>query len=496
MKKLLLGTAVALCLNLPVYAGQFNNSDQYMNPFEEDTTTSTETTVVEKKTSTKLQEDKEKGEVLPVKLKADHAEYDSTSGEFVASGNVVVSQGVETIKTTHAHGNLKTGDLWLEQGGTIINPENTLNGAWAHYNFNTKTGEIKEITGHGVKDVYHAPHATITPDKLVVDQGGTMSRCPSVKHPPCLSITAATFEVYPKEKIVARDVKVFIRGKHIYSRDLWVNYLDGGKTKIMPRFGYKDSDNGAFVKLEVEQPIGEKTMVGVDLAEYSKVGFKPVYSVDHNERNFSVRYSTGWEEDDDIWYKKQNNWIVRYKPHHIVDGLPISYSGFFEYGLWKNDKTKVSSWHKEYAIYLNHDPIHLFNSQDTTLNLTMGKKWVNESVTNNTNSTDMYYATLSQKLSPKWNTWVGYYREKLTSSLFDINQPDMARELRNGITFKPDDKNSFTIINRYDLEKHNQYETDYRWRHTFCCWAIELTYEKEQLNKDSKFKFEYYFFNL
>lgn len=52
----------------------------------------------------------------------------------------------------------------------------------------------------------------------------------------------------------------------------------------------------------------------------------------------------------------------------------------------------------------------------------------------------MYYATLGQKLAPKWDTWVGYYREDIISNLYDYGQPDMGRELRNGLSFKLDDK--------------------------------------------------------
>lgn len=499
MKKTFLATALALGLCVPAYAAQYTNSDsdRYSAPaFEDEAETSTVNKSVPHKKS-KKEVEKEAQQALPIHLTADHAEYDSVSGDFHASGNVIVTQGTDKLLTTYATGNMKTGDVWLEQGADVLQPENKMHGKWAHYNFNTKTGEIKEISGTGVKDIYNAPHATIYPDKLVVDEGGTMARCPAVKHPPCLSVKAKTFEIYPKEKMVAHDVQVFIRGKHVYSRDLWVNnFNDDSKTKIMPRIGYDGSDNGAYVKLEISQPVSEKTMINIDLPKYSKAGFKPVYGVDHNERNFSINYFTGWDEDDDVWYKKENNWRFNYKNHHIVDGLPLSYSGYFEYGLWKRETGGYSSWHKEYAVYLNHDPIYLFNSKNTVLNLTVGKKWVNESQTGETRSTDMYYATLGQRLTPKWRTWVGYYREDQTSDLFDIGQPDMAQELRNGVTFSPDSKNAFSIINRYDVSKGNQYETDYRWLHKFCCWALELTYEKKQYEDDNSFKIHYYFYNL
>ena len=492
MKKILLAATVAASLCVPAYANYSNSGDSVYNAPEYDSVVS-EAQVVEP-----TEKEKNMDNPLPINFTGDKAEYDSVSGDFYLSGNVVITQGREVLKTNYAQGNMKTGDVWLEQGGTIIEPGSTLSGKWAYYNFNTKTGEIKEVHGTGDKDWYTAPHATIHPDKMVMDEGGTMSRCPAVNHVPCLSVTAKTFEIYPKQKMVAKDVKVFVKGKHIYSKDVWVRDLTKtNKTRIVPRIGYDGSDNGAFIKIDAEWNFGEKTKLNVDLPYYTKADFKPMVELEHDERNFSLTYKTGWEEDDDDWYKKQNNWKFEYKPHHFIDGLPLAYSGYFEYGLWKNDNTGRNSWHKEYAAFLRHDPIYLFGSKNTVLDLTVGKKWVHESFTEDTNATDLYYAVLSQKVASKWSTWVGWYREDITTTLFDIGQPDMDQELRNGIRYKADDKNTFTVVNRYDLDNNTQYETNYRWLHRFCCWALELEYEKEHHgDHDDSLKLYYYFYNL
>lgn len=492
MKKMLLAATLAASMCVPAYANYSNSGDGVYNAPEYDSAVSA-TRVVEP-----TEKEKNMDKPLPINFTGDKAEYDSVSGDFYLQGNVVITQGREILKTTYAQGNMKTGDVWLEQGGTIIEPGSTLSGKWAYYNFNTKTGEIKEVHGTGDKDWYSAPHATIHPDKMVMDEGGTMSRCPAVNHVPCLSVTAKTFEIYPKQKMVAKDVKVYVKGKHIYSKDIWVRDLtETNKTRIIPRIGYDGSDNGAFIKIDAEWNFGEKTKLNVDLPYYTKADFKPMVELEHDERNFSLTYKTGWEEDDDDWYKKQNNWKFEYKPHHFIDGLPLSYSGYFEYGLWKNDNTGRKSWHKEYAAFLRHDPIYLFGSKNTVLDLTVGKKWVHESYTDDTNATDLYYAVLSQKIASKWSTWVGWYREDITTTLFDIGQPDMDQELRNGLRYKADDKNIFTVVNRYDLDNSTQYETNYRWLHRFCCWALEFEYEKEHHgDHDDSFKVYYYFYNL
>lgn len=156
-------------------------------------------------------------------------------------------------------------------------------------------------------------------------------------------------------------------------------------------------------------------------------GYKPMYGINHDERNFNIKFQDGWDEEDDEWIRKERDIGLYYKNHRLIDNLPLTYSAYITHGLWRNEKSSIKSWHTEYAAYLNHDRIYLFNSKNTFLDLTVGKKWVTESYTDETKSTMMYYATLGQKLAPKWDTWVGYYREDITSNLYDYGQPDMGR---------------------------------------------------------------------
>ena len=100
---------------------------------------------------------------------------------------------------------------------------------------------------------------------------------------------------------------------------------------------------------------------------------------------------------------------------------------------------------------------------------------------------------MNQRLAPKWNTWVGYYREDFTTDLFTYDQPDMPIELRNGLQYQFDKKNAFAIINRYDLDSNNQYETIYRWTHKMCCWQFILEYTNEHYKNDHSIELKYEF---
>lgn len=488
MNKTFIAAALALGMSLPVSAAQYTNTngENFGSPVSVD----------EPNPALPHRENQDEQKAVPIIVTGENAVYDTVSGDFHAEGNIKVSQGTQDIYTSHVKGNMKSGDIWLLKGGTLLEGKATVTASWAYYNFNSKTGELKQMSGKNQKDYFEAPHADIYPDKMILDEGGSATRCPSVKHPRCLEIKAKTFEIYPGEKMIARDVKVFVRGKHIYSRDYWENNLsDKSKERILPHIGFKDSDKGTYINVSYERPLGDKDTVYTDVNYYSKAGYKPVYGLRHDERNFKVTYENGWYEQDDEWVKKENNIRFDYKNHHISRKLPLSYSAYVERGLWKNDDTGVKSWHTDYGAFLNHDRIYLFDSKKTSLDLTMGKKWTHESKTSNTESTMVYYATLAQKISPKWNTWVGYYRENFTTKLFNYDQPDMEIELRNGLQYNMDDNNTFTIVNRYDLDMKRNYETVYSWIHKFCCWQLSLIYKHEQANNDNSFEIKYDFVN-
>lgn len=453
---------------------------------------------------------------LPVQLTGDHIELENESGDFVATGKVRISQGAETLLTSYAFGNMKSGDVYLLEGGTVLEPGNRTEAKWVHYNYNNKTGELKEIKGRGNKDLFKAPHALIMPDKILADQGGFSTRCTAQKHTPCMHIEAKTLEFYPQEKMVAHNVKCFIKGKHIYSRKLWINEFDGERKSIItPRIGWDGKDNGWFFKVEYENNLTAKDKIKADIYQYSRSGYKPQYKYQHYEKNWDFSYMNSWEEDSDNWYHKENDFKLSYKPHHLIKGIPLTISGDFEYGLWsqwnaRDNKTKIlkrnglnvgtKSWHREYKYYINHDPIKIFGP-DTTLHLTYGRKWVHESASGENRITNMYYQTLRQKLGRNINLWISNLREKKKDSMFDLGQPDMEREFRIGMQYKAGANDTLSVVNRYDYGKNKQYETIYTWYHRFCCWALQLSYEKnwhayEYGKKDSHdVKVQFFFYN-
>jgi len=489
-KQILLAGVLTFSVASTSFAASYYNgsdiSDRQGPDFEIEETLPVEKTSVAASKKAK----NEQKQVLPIVLYGDNVLYHKDTGDFSATGNVRVLQGQQTLYTTKVEGNLQTGDVFLHSGGRLTEPDAQMTGEWLRYNFNNKTGEIKKIAGTSGKDIFKANHATITPDVIILDEGGQTTRCPAVIHDPCVLITAKKVEIYPKEKIIAHDVKIYIKGKHVYSRDVWVNKMDGKQTQsIAPRLSYSE-DDGLKLKFHYEYNLSEELSAVGDFNYTDKNGYRPTYGINYDTKDYYAKLQDGWSEDsDDHWIKKQSDFTVGLKNKRISDGLPLTYGAYYNHGLWKEDDIK--SWHTEYGINFNHDRIYFDNQKSFFLDLGIGAKQKKESYDESTTNTMTYNASLGKKFDERWNTWASYYWEKSKEDLFQYNRPDMQEELQNGLTYNFDKNNSLTFVNRYDLGNGGVYEQDWRYRHNFCCWQIEIEYRDKKAEGDKSWHIKY-----
>ncbi len=474
---------------------------------------------------------------LPLIIQGNDAQYSSESGDFIIEGNVTLEQGTTKMYSSKAVGNEKTGDIWLLEGGTLQEPTNTVYSRWAHYNYNKETGELLHIKGasrspgNNTKfDYYEAPHGIIENGMMIIDQGGMTTRCPALRHPSCLSVKAKTITIIPNDRIIARKVHVFIKGKHVYSRDIWINDLQKDSNPISPHVGW-DDERGWYASLKYRRPIGNPllrnpTTFYMEQTYYSKSKYKPFYGIRHDEKDFYVRVNRGYiyDSDDDQydegrWLYKKVDWGLFLKPHRIAKGLPLSVDGYITHGLWKYTTRKWESWHTEKAVYLRHDRFYPLGGQKLYMDLMVGRKWVVESYGNfrkwdrairqyrrygNDLSTNIYHGTIGYSFSDKWNIWTTYHNEHKTSRVFSKGQPSFSKDWRIGISWKPDKHNTFTIVNRRNLDSgrkdsslrtHGNYTTTFSWFHRFCCEVLSVSYQKKHYNGENKWTVKFEFLN-
>ena len=486
------------------YVPNFTVVDATGNPYPNDQTTVPETQTTAQtakkttKKTTKNLKAKDKGgsvnvaqSTLPIILYGDNIIYHQDTGDFTAKGNVRMYQGKQKLYTSLVEGNMKSGDVYLKNGGKMVEEDTATVGQWVHYNFNTKSGTIKKISGVSGLDFYHAAEGTIYPDRIEMDKGASTTRCPAVEHSPCLEIRAGKVVMYPGDKLIAYDVKVYIKGKHVYSRDRIISNLakDNKEGVIVPHIGYS-SDNGMEISYNYEYVFGANDTVNADMHYYSKTGWRPMYSYKHDARNFYIRVENGHDEDgDNNWIKKQSDVLIGYKSHKFTDKLPLNYSMYYEHGLWSDNTQK--SWHTAYGVFINHDRIHLGGDKTTFLDLGVGHKWVNESLTDTTTTTMLYKATLGKGFKYGLDAWLGYYWQKNQDEIFAYDAADMAREVQLGVKKTFDKNNDLAFITRYDKDKSSLYNYTVRYTHNFCCWRLIIEYIDQRYKKDHELNIKY-----
>ena len=456
---------------------------------------------------------------LPLIIKGNDAQYASESGDFIIEGNVSLEQGLTKMYSSKAVGNEKTGDIWLLEGGTLKEQNNTVYARWIHYNYNKETGELRHINGASQAreksnkfDYYEAPHGLIENGMMIMDQGGMTTRCPAVRHPSCLSIKAKTIAIIPNDRIIARNVQVFVKGKHIYSRDVWINDLQKKSSQINPSVGWED-DKGWYLKVDYRRPIGNPLLKNptefyMKQVYYTKSKYKPYYSIRHDEYDFYAKLDSGYIYDSDndqldegVWLRKKIDWGLFLKRHRITQGLPLSYDGYITHGLWKYSHRNWESWHTEAAVYLRHDRFYPLGGKKLYMDLMLGHKWVRESLdTRETRKygknlhTNIYHGTIGYRFSDKWNIWTTYHKENKTSYLFSKDQPSFTNDLQLGIAWTPDKQNTLRIVNRRNLDSDSttrgNYTTTFTWSHRFCCEVITFQYQKKHYNRKNEWTVE------
>lgn len=420
---------------------------------------------------------------LPVTIFGDQVIYHQDTGDFEALGKVRIYQGTQKLFTTKAEGNIKTGDVYLQQGGRLIDGPNTTNGKWAHYNFLDKTGTIKNMEGTNGKDIYHSDIGHIYPDRIELTEGASTSRCPAVDHAKCVDVRSNKVIIYPNDKIIAYDVKVYIKGKHIYSRDRWINDLTkSDQNSFMPHLGYT-KEHGLEVTYRYNYVFNEKNTATADLVWYKKIGWRPMFYDVQDEKNFYVKLQNGHTEDsNNNWIKKERDLTIGYKSHKFNKKWPLNYSAYASHGFWTG--SGYDSWHSETGFFINHDTITFGKVRPLTLNLGTGYKLTHESANSSTTRSMLYSATLGKPFLGGWYSWLGYYWEKDRNNLFAYNMPDMARELQLGINKTFDSRNRLTFITRYDEGKSKIYEYIWRYTYDFCCWRLNFEFrDKKYENK-------------
>lgn len=410
---------------------------------------------------------------LPISITADELYFSDKTGEMFARGNVIVNQGSSKIMAEIMRGNEKQTELWVDGKARFQEPLSDITGMKVRYNYGSRFGVIQDIKGKCGDDYISGKQVNFQEGKYTV-YGASATGCPTVGTPD-YRITARKIEIWPGDKVIAYDAKVWIKNTVIYSTPRYKRSLKkrDENDDEFPRFGYQDTD-GFWISQRFSYALTDTMSAYADLAVYSRLGLRPTFGIVDQEKNYMMSVMTGrFRDDNGNWIRKEPEFRFDLYPQRLGK-LPLQFTINAIVGQWTDDVK--TSWHQDYNAYLRHDPIYFDRDKSWTLNLGTGYRIIKESADNSTQNVFGYNARLSKKLSPALTAWTAYNYADNNNSSFAYNKLEVAREGILGLAWKVNNRTTLSYYTSYDFANSRVFDNYYSVKHSFHCWETNITY--------------------
>lgn len=423
----------------------------------------------------------------PVTFEGDDISYDERNGAVYAKGHVVITQMESRVRADEITGNTQSADVHIEDKAHMLQvnqPRVVLDGYKTDYNYQKKTGTMNNAKGKVEQQYITGKKLEFYPERVVI-YNGTATKC-SAKHPD-YHTSAEKIEIWPNDKMVMHNVKFWIKGTVIATRETYTADLSGKKKDtIFPTVGY-NNDDGISISQTFEYPLSKNIGAYVDLNYYTKHGMKNVYGTNWNNgyNHFEIQYGS-FEDSDNNWIKKEPTFKYVYGSRKIGSS-PFNYDIGMEIGRW-TDSYKTST-HKKYYIDLNRDPINF--GKTLHLYTSAGYSITRESYDDSQVNSFSYNAIFVKELNDRLTMYSGYHYTQNTTanSLFNYDSEDYAKKWESGLSYRIDDRNRIVIGENYDMDAKKIRDVDYYWYHDIHCAQMVLRYREKRQTWQVHFEF-------
>ncbi len=172
----------------------------------------------------------------PIEVNGDQVEYLMDGNKLVATGNVSIIQEKTTLTAQRIEFSRDTSEAIAEGNVILKSPQGVIVAEKLHYNFETLKGEFTNVsitapmenmmgdTG-GKSTIYgHSETAAKLSENHIVLKNGYITTCDFRK--PHFRMRSKTVDLYPKDKIVARKVKMIVGNQPIMYIPKFTQRLD------------------------------------------------------------------------------------------------------------------------------------------------------------------------------------------------------------------------------------------------------------------------------
>ncbi len=179
----------------------------------------------------------------PVELNGDQVEYAMDGNKMTATGHVSIAQGTTKLTADKIEFSRDTKMAAAEGNVVLTSPQGVISGEKLTYNFDKMTGEFMEAKI--ITSPYYGSGESVAKvsENQITMTRGYITTCDLDK--PHYKLTTKKVDIYPRDKIVARNVHMVIGNTGIFYLPKFSQRLDG-KPRVTYIPGY-DKQWGAFL---------------------------------------------------------------------------------------------------------------------------------------------------------------------------------------------------------------------------------------------------------
>ncbi|MFH1784764.1 MAG: LPS export ABC transporter periplasmic protein LptC [bacterium] len=209
-------------------------------------------------------------ETPPIAVSADYLEYIKQTNMVIGKGNVRIEHLDMIITSDHVIANLDTDEIEVSGNVTLEDKGGQMKGTRGVYNIKTKKGTLENT--FSFSEPWYVKGKTVDriSEKQMVLNRGRFSTCD--KDHEHYSFRAKKINIYPGDKIVAKNVFLYIDNVPIFYFPIFWQSLKGTKYDLDIRVG-SNSTEGDFVKVRFGYPLTSQLYGRLYLDYMSKKGW-------------------------------------------------------------------------------------------------------------------------------------------------------------------------------------------------------------------------------
>lgn len=296
----------------------------------------------------------------PITLSADYLEYIKEKNIILGKGNVRIEHINTVITADEVIANLDEDEIEIQGNVVIVDKTGELRGENGIYNIKTQKGTLENATTYDKPWYVKGKKVDKVGEKKVIIHRGSFTTCDLSK--PHYSFRAKKINIYPGDKIIAKNVFLFVDKVPIFYFPIFRQSLKGRKYDLDVRFGYNNVE-GDFVKVKFGYPLTAYLYGRLYVDYMSKKGWgkgtELIYKSDAVKSSIYGYQIKEQDTEKERWSGKFSHWQKFGESLTAVSNLNLLSDENFNERYKQDDPTRINRDLESYIALTLNRPLYV-----------------------------------------------------------------------------------------------------------------------------------------